>query len=80
MNTLELKLNFHKLIDNITNENMLTAFYEIMTNAKDQSDGSLWAKLTVEERQELIETEKDSHNIDNLIPHSEMKAKYNKWL
>lgn len=80
MNTLELKLKFHKLIDNITNENMLNAFYEIMSNAKEQSEGSLWTKLSAEEKHELLETEKESHNVDNLISHTEMKAKHNKWL
>lgn len=80
MNTLELKLKFHKLIDNITNENMLNAFYEIMSNAKEQSEGSLWAKLSAEEKHELLETEKESHSVDNLISHTEMKAKHKKWL
>lgn len=80
MNTLELRLNFHKLIDNITNENMLNAFYEMMSNAKEQAEGSLWAKLTTEEKQELLETENESQNADNLISHNEMKAKHSKWL
>ena len=80
MDTIELKLNFHKLIDNMTNENMLNAFYEIMSNAKDQSEGSLWAKLTAEEKLELLDTEKESRNVENLISHTEMKAKHRKWL
>lgn len=80
MNTLELKLNFHKLIDNMTNENMLNAFYEMMSNAKEQSEGSVWAKLTADEKLELYETEKESRNEENLISHNEMKAKHKKWL
>lgn len=65
MNTLDLKVNFHKLIDNITNDKMLNTFYEIMSTAKGQSEGSLWAKLSNEEKQELHESEKESYDSDN---------------
>ena len=80
MNTLALKSNFHKLIDDINNESILNSFYEIMSNAKDHTEGSLWSRLSAEDKQDLIETEKESHHLDNLIPHSEMKTKHNKWL
>ena len=36
-----------------------------MSNAKDQAEGSLWSSLSIEEKQELIEIEKESQNIDN---------------
>jgi hypothetical protein len=64
----------------MSNENMLNVFYEMMSNAKEQSEGSQWAKLTAEEKQELYETEKESRNEENLISHIEMKAKHKKWL
>lgn len=80
MNTLELKSNFHKLIDSIDNENILSSFYEIMSSANSHSEGSLWARLSPEERQELIEIEKETQNDDNLISHSEIKEKHRRWL
>lgn len=80
MTTVELKSNFHQLIDKINNEAMLVKFYEIMSTANVSHDGSLWKNLSIDEQQELIETEKESRIIENLIDHSVMKSKYKKWL
>jgi len=80
MTTVELKTNFHQLIDKISNEAMLVKFYEIMSTANVSNEGSLWKNLSNEEQQELIEIEKDIHDIENLIDHSAMKLKFKKWL
>jgi len=80
MTTIEIKSNFHKLIDNIENENILTKFYEIMLNAKAMKEESLWTSLTQKEQEELLEIEKESQDPANLIDHSEMKSKHKKWL
>lgn len=80
MTTVELKSNFHQLIDKINNESMLIKFYEIMSTANVSHDGSLLKNLSTDEQQELIEIEKESHIIENLIDHSAMKSKYKKWL
>lgn len=80
MNTLELKSNFHKLIDNIDNENLLNSFYEIMLSANNHAAGSLWARLSYVERQELIEIEKETQNEENLISHTVIKEKHSRWL
>lgn len=80
MTTVELKTNFHQLIDKISNEAMLVKFYEIMSTANVSNEGSLWKNLSNEEQQELIEIKKNSHNIENLIDHSAMKLKFKKWL
>lgn len=78
MTTIELKTNFHQLIDDISNEAMLVKFYEIMSTANVTNEGSLWKNLSNDEQQELIEIEKESHNIENLIDHPTMKLKYKK--
>ncbi|MBK7762601.1 MAG: hypothetical protein IPI46_04420 [Bacteroidetes bacterium] len=80
MNTLEIKSNFHKLIDNLNDDSLLLRFYEIMTLAKNQTDGNLWSKLTIEEKEELLEIEKQSRDSENLISHSEIVKKHKKWL
>jgi hypothetical protein len=80
MTTLELKTNFHQLIDDISNEAMLVKFYEIMSIANVSNEGSLLKNLSMDEQQELIEIEKDSHIIENLIDHSSMELKFKKWL
>jgi hypothetical protein len=78
MTTLELKTNFHQLIDDISNEAMLVKFYEIMSIANVSNEGSLWKNLSMDEQQKLIEIEKDSHIIENLIDHSSMELKFKK--
>jgi hypothetical protein len=80
MTTIELKSNFHKLIDNINNDNILSKFYDILSRVKESKEGSLWNRLSPDEQEELIIIEKESHNPDNLIPHSEMIKKHKKWL
>ena len=57
---------------------MLVKFYEIMSTANVTNEGTLWKNLSNEEQQELIEIEKDSHNIENLIGHSALKLNYKK--
>jgi hypothetical protein len=80
MTTLELKNNFHQLIDSIENENLLQKFYELMLRKRSIRDGALWAKLTQDEVDELLLANEESYDPKNLIPHDEMKKKYAKWL
>jgi hypothetical protein len=80
MTTLELKNNFHQLIDSIENENLLQKFYELMLRKRSIRDGALWAKLTQEEVDELLLANEESNDPKNLLPHDEMKKKYAKWL
>jgi len=78
MTTIELKTNFHQLIDDISNEAMLVKFYEIMSTANVSNEGTLWKNLNIEEQQELIEIEKESNIIENLIDNSSMELKFKK--
>jgi hypothetical protein len=80
MTTLELKNNFHHLIDSIENENLLQKFYELMLRKRASKDGRLWTKLSEDEIDELLIANEECENPDNLIPHEEMKKKYSKWL
>ncbi len=80
MTAVELKTNFHSLIDDIENIGLLDKFYHILTTAKTLPDGSLWSSLSRNEQNELVQIEIDSHNIQNLLPHSKIKQKYSQWL
>lgn len=66
MTTVQLKSNFHKLIDNIGNATLLEKFYEIMSNGRVMQQDALWAKLTDDEQQELLSIVEDSENEANL--------------
>jgi hypothetical protein len=80
MNTIELRKNFHNLIDSINNESILTKFYSIMARMNERDDGKLWGKLTLDEQEELIRADIESRDPSNLIPHEEIQVKHKKWL
>ena len=80
MDTIELRSNFHELIDNIKNDTLLTRFYDIMLRANNLREGSLLSRLTKEEHYELMLAYRESENKGNNISHKEMKIKHKKWL
>lgn len=80
METTQLKNNFHHLIDSIDNERILAKFFGLMSKTKDSVDGQLWSRLTKEEQEELILSDIESEYPENLISHSIIQKKHNKWL
>ena len=80
MDTIELKQNFHHLIDSIDNENLLINFYDLIKKRTSAKEGQLWNKLTDQEQKELLLSLEESKNSENLIDHEEMKMKHKKWL
>jgi hypothetical protein len=80
MTTIELKNNFHHLIDSIENENLLQKFYELMLRKRSTKEGMLWGKLSKDEMDELLLANEECENSENLISHEEMKQTYAKWL
>ncbi|MDA3910019.1 MAG: hypothetical protein PF448_01515 [Bacteroidales bacterium] len=80
MNTIELKRNFHNLIDSIENESLLMNFYELMKNKTSTKDGKLWGRLSVKEQETLLRTVEEIEKPNHVISHSEMKKKHEKWL
>lgn len=80
MSVIELKRNFHELIDSIENEGVLINFYELMKIRATSQDGYLWDKLSLMEQNELLQTLEETKYVDNLINHSEIVNKHSKWL
>ena len=80
MDSIELKNNFHNLIDSINNDILLMRFYDIMSTVKNTGSGTLLGRLTKEEYEELMLSYKESEDEENLISHEEMKEKHKKWL
>lgn len=72
MNTAELKNNLHHLIGSIDNKAVLNKFYDLILNAKEHTDGSLWKKLSKEEQDELLLADMEANNPANLIPHAQI--------
>lgn len=80
MTSIELKNNFHHLIDSIENDNLLLKFYELMLQKRSAKDGALWAKLSRDEIDELLLANEECEQPENVVTHEEMKEKYGKWL
>ncbi len=80
MNTIELKNNFHKLIDSIENDNILLDFYELINKTISAKPGRLWNKLQKYEQDDLLKTLEESMDIDNTISQEKMREKHRKWL
>jgi hypothetical protein len=81
MTTLEIKSSLHKLIDSLDNDEQLKRAYQILeTISMVNEDGSLWAKLTPNEQQELLDITKECNDPANLIDHEEVTKIHKKWL
>lgn len=72
MTTIELKNNLHKVIDSINNDLLLSKFYLVIMNMKNVSDGDLWNSLSKEQQEELIISDEESEDENNLVPHSKI--------
>jgi hypothetical protein len=46
MDKLELKRNFHHLIDSIDNDDLLPDFYELLKHRTSAKEGQLWEGLS----------------------------------
>lgn len=77
MSTLELKNNFHKLIDSADDKELLKYFYEAFLFS---SKKSFLQELTPQEKKELLESFKESGNEKDLLDHGYVKDKHKKWL
>ena len=80
MTTIDLKNNFHHLIDSIDNEPLLLRFYDLMKSRTISKEGKLWSRLTKEEQEELLAASEESEKEENLLSHDEMMKKHKKWL
>ena len=77
---MELKQNFHHLIDLIDDEKLLINFYDLIKKRSFAKEGQLWNRLTDQEQQELLLSLEESKNPENLISHEEMVKKHKQWL
>ena len=80
MDAIEIKTNFHHLIDRINNEHLLIKLYHIMEQASSTTDGQLWSKLSEEEKIELLNIEQEVQSDVNMIDNEQMQEKHKKWL
>lgn len=77
MSTKEL---FHKLIDDIDNEDTLKGYLSIIQQLNEQETGKLFNGLTEKEKNELMISYEESFDSKNMISNEEVKSQHSKWL
>ncbi len=53
---------------------------QLIYNLNDEQNGELWHKLDQEQKIELLLTDDECEDEDNLISHEDAKKEYTKWL
>ncbi len=83
MTQLEIKTNFHKLIDEIDDQKELAKLYEYFIALKqnfEKSGSDWWDELSEEQKEMLDLSIKESEDESNLIPHEQVMKESLKWL
>jgi len=80
MSTLELKNEFHNLIDKIKDKALLENFFSLLSSAHQSGSASLIDQLSDGEREELFLSDDESKSAEDLLSNDEMKAKHKRWL
>ena len=75
MKLAELKSEFHNLIDQIENPEILEQFYGALSNSI-KPGNSLWDSLSPEQQHDVLVAYEESEDEANLVPLSEIKLKY----
>lgn len=73
-----LKSDFHELIDQIDNPEILVQFYDAISRSV-ISENSLWKSLNKEQQQEVLIAYEESEDESNLISLSAIKSKFKEW-
>lgn len=77
MNIAEIKNNFHTLIDNLNDAELLKNFYDGLLLS---SESSLLKELSEEGKREILLAFEESEDENNLIENEVVKEKIKKWL
>ena len=70
-----LKSEFHELIDKINDPDILTQFYDAISQSVN-NEGSLWNSLTADQQQQVLDAYEKSDDESNLIPLSAIRSKF----
>ncbi|MES2426633.1 MAG: hypothetical protein V4560_06645 [Bacteroidota bacterium] len=73
-----LKSEFHDLIDQIDDPEILMQFYDAISRSV-TSEHTLWQSLSKEQQQEVLIAYEESENDANLVSLSAIKSKFNQW-
>jgi hypothetical protein len=77
---MNIKDNFHHLIDSIEDEQLLERCYQLIQKINDDQNGHLWNSLSEDEKKNLLIAYEESFDSNNLLSHEEVKQQHEKWL
>lgn len=77
---MRTKDEFHKLIDNIEDEEILKGYFKLIQRLNKNQTGELWNSLNSNEKEELLMSYDESFDPNNLIAHDHVKKRHDKWL
>lgn len=80
MNLAQLKSDFHKLIDSISDQQLLVKFYDLMNYSMSKTDERSWDNLSNEQREHILKSYEESEDPANLVAHEDVMKQYGKWL
>ncbi len=67
MSTVDLKLNIHKLIETIQNEQLLITIYDFLKVKQSEKPGKLWDSLSEDDKREILMVFDESEDESNLV-------------
>jgi hypothetical protein len=76
---MKIKEEFHYLIDSIDDENVLTAYYQLVHKLIER-DTNIWDTLTTEQQRLVALSYDESFDERNLVSHDDVMKKYAKWI
>lgn len=79
MTITEIRSQFHTLIDEVDNPQLLERFMEILRESA-TTKTKLWDTLTDEQREGVLAAYEESKDEANLVSNEEVMKKYSKWL
>lgn len=77
---MQIKEKFHKLIDQIDDQELIKVYYELIQKLNLNESGKLWESLTLEEKNELLISFEESKDPENLVRHDVAKKQHGEWL
>jgi hypothetical protein len=77
---MNIKKNFHHLIDSMEDEQLLQRCYQLIQKINDGQNGHLWNDLSEVEKEELLVAYEESFNPNNLLTNEQVKLEHKQWL
>lgn len=77
---MNIKDNFHHLIDEIDDEQLLEDYYKLVQRLQENQSDKLWNSLNENQQGELLLAYDESFDKANLISHELVKKQHEQWL